>query len=211
MSGDFSGHFFYVVTSLTEQVFATPVTLNWRTWVRKRINISVTMEPDRISHRSVSRYSGPWKTIISAALLAGTLDALGAIIVYQANPARMFKFIASGAFGAGAAFSGGASMIVWGISFHYLITFFWTILFFVTYPAIPVLSKHRLVAAVAYGILVWIMMNKVVIPLSAITPGPSDLRSALVGTAILIVAVGLPLAILTHRYYSRTGRLRDNA
>lgn len=151
------------------------------------------------------RRSVQWKAILFAALLAGTLDIIGAVIVYQANPTQVFKFIASGAFGAGRAFSGGSDMVAWGIAFHYIISLAWTIAFFFIYPLFPILSKNKYITGALYGIVIWVVMNKVIIPLSAIPPAPFNLRSAAIAALILIVAVGLPIAILTHRYYSRKG------
>jgi len=48
-------------------------------------------------------------------------------------------------------------------------------------------------------------MNRVVIPLSEIAQRPFNLKGALTGMAILMVAIGLPISLLTHRYYSRKG------
>ena len=141
--------------------------------------------------------------------LIGTLDMLGAVIAYQANPIQIFKFIASGAFGAGSAFSGGPIMVVWGIAFHYSIAFVWSIVFFFVYPLVPMLCKSRFITGALYGIFIWLVMNMIVIPLSAIPANPFNVSSAAIGASILILAVGLPIAILTHRYYSRSGILPE--
>ena len=166
------------------------------------------MEPTPVSISANSRRSR-WKAIVWAGLLAGTLDMLGAVIVYQANPGQIFKFIASGAFGAGRAFSGGPIMVVWGIVFHYVIAFAWTVAFFLIYPSFPMLWKNRYITGGLYGIFIWLVMNMVVIPLSAIAVPAFNAKSAVIGASILIVAVGMPIAILTHRYYSRSGILPE--
>ncbi len=165
------------------------------------------MESKTISPIQTRPSYSPWKTIIFAGLLAGTLDALAAMVVYGAAPTGMFRFIASGAFGAGQAFSGGSIMVFWGILFHYFIAFTWTVLFFLTYPVFSFLRRNKYITAVLYGIFVWVMMNRVVLPLSQISQRPFNLNGALVGVAILVVAVGLPIVLLTHRYYSRKGIL----
>lgn len=141
-----------------------------------------------------------WKPIFVTALLVGTLDSLGAILVYNANPMRVFQYIASGVFGAEIAFAGGLSMVMLGIVFHYFIAFCWTTLFFLAYPVVSVLRKNKYVIAVAYGVFVWIFMNVVVLPLTKIPQGPFHFQSALKGAAILVVAIGLPVSILAHRY-----------
>ena len=163
------------------------------------------MEQKIITESESLSSAGPWRTIILIGFLAGTLDAVAAIVVSQASPAAVFKFIASGAFGAGQAFSGGSIMIFWGVIFHYFIAFSWTVLFFFMYPALPWLRKNKYISGLLYGIFVWIIMNRVVIPLSEIAQRPFNLKGALTGMSILMVAIGLPIAILTHRYYLRRG------
>lgn len=163
------------------------------------------MEPKFISQPGMVSTDGPWKTIALAGFVAGTLDALGAIVIYQANPVGMFQYIASGAFGAGKAFSGGTIMVIWGILFHYFIAYAWTCLFFFLYPAMAVLRKNKYVTGLLYGIFVWIAMNRIILPLSAIPQGPFNLKAALIGASILMIAIGLPISILTHRYYARKG------
>jgi hypothetical protein len=163
------------------------------------------MEPKIITEPDTLSSSGPWRTIILTGLLAGTLDAVAAIVVSQASPAAVFKYIASGAFGAGKAFSGGDIMIAWGVIFHYFIALSWTLLFFFIYPTLPWLKKNKYIAGLLYGIFVWVMMNRVVIPLSEIPQRPFNLKGALTGMSILMVAIGLPISILTHRYYLRKG------
>ena len=163
------------------------------------------MEPKIITESDTLSSAGPWRTIILTGLLAGTLDAVAAIVVSQASPAAVFKYIASGAFGAGKAFSGGDIMIVWGVIFHYFIALSWTLLFFFIYPTLPWLRKNKYIAGLLYGIFVWVMMNRVVIPLSEIPQRPFNLKGALTGMSILMVAIGLPISILTHRYYLRKG------
>lgn len=166
------------------------------------------MEPKIITQSNDFSSEGPWRTIILTGLVAGTLDAVGAIVVYQAKPVGMFQFIASGAFGAGKAFSGGLTMVFWGVLFHYIIAFSWTIIFFFMYPVFPFMRKNKYVTGLLYGIFVWVMMNRVVLPLSQISQGPFNIRGALIGASILMVAVGLPISLLTHRYYVRKGTLR---
>jgi hypothetical protein len=163
------------------------------------------MESKTITHPVAVSHGSRWRAIMLTGFLAGTLDAIAAIVVYQANPIGLFKFIAAGAFGTEAAFAGGTIMVVWGILFHYFIAFSWTALFFFVYPAIPLMRKNKYVTGLLYGIFVWIMMNQVVVPLSQIVQKPFNPRAAAVGASILMVAIGLPISILAHRYYARKG------
>ena len=164
------------------------------------------MSPNSVTSHTSST-TRRWKAILFTGLLVGTLDMLAAVTVYQTSPGQIFKFIASGAFGAGRAFSGGSIMVVWGVAFHYAIAFAWTIGFFFVYPWLPMLWRNKYLTGVLYGIFIWSIMNLIVIPLSAIPANTFHLTSAAIAASILIVAVGLPIAFLAHRYYSRSGVL----
>lgn len=135
-------------------------------------------------------------------LLAGTLDAVAALLVYQVKPMNMFRFIASGAFGP-KALTGGLSMALWGVLFHYIIAFFWTILFFFLYSRISRTSPNKYVNGVVYGLLIWLVMNLIVLPLTRVGQPPLALKPAITGAVILIFAVGLPVSLFVHRHYSR--------
>jgi hypothetical protein len=146
--------------------------------------------------------------IIKAALVVGTLDIVSActhyIIKTGKNPTDVLKFVASGFFGS-EAFSGGTSMIVAGLLFHYFIAFSFTIIFFLLYPKIKFLGKNKIATGVLYGILVWCIMNLVVIPSSNIPQRPFNLVNATVNMAILIVCIGIPLSFMANNYYKTSG------
>ena len=84
--------------------------------------------------------------VVKAGLLAGTLDITCALVQYYLqtgkNPEAVLKFIASGVFGP-SALKGDFPFAVYGLLFHYLIAFIWTIFFFLIYPKIPLLSRNR--------------------------------------------------------------------
>lgn len=136
------------------------------------------------------------KWTLLAGLITGTLDALGAIIVYQANPGKMFQFISSGALGRDVAFSGGAMTIIAGIFFHYLIATAWCFLFFLMAQKFSFITRYKIVSGILYGAVIWFVMNLVIVPLSKITSGPIQLKPMLIGMSILIVAVGIPVSFL---------------
>ena len=145
------------------------------------------------------------KPLIITGLLAGTLDGLSACIMYYSqsgkDPLNVFRFIASGVFGS-PALSGGVPMGLWGIIFHYVIAFGWTILFFWLAAKLPVLTRNWIVSGIAYGIFVWLMMNLVVVPVSLVPmkAGPKEWAGILKATLILIICIGLPVSYSAKRY-----------
>jgi hypothetical protein len=147
-----------------------------------------------------------WKTILGAGLLVGGLDIAAALIQFYIrtgkDPLIVLKYIASAVFGK-EAYSLGNSMVVLGLLFHFLIAFTWTILFFLIYPKLRLLSWNRVVTGILYGIFIWIMMNRVVVPLTKISTGAFDAKQATIAVIILICAIGIPLSFIAHRYYSK--------
>src|SRR5712675_536774 len=122
------------------------------------------------------------KTIVVAGLLSGTLDALAAIVQYK--------------------FNGGAVMICVGVLLHYFIAFTFTVLFFFIYPKINILAKNKIITGLIYGIIIWIIMNFIVVPVSNTTPKFAfNIRGALVGALILMFAVGLPISLIVGNYH----------
>jgi hypothetical protein len=113
----------------------------------------------------------------------------------------MLKFIASGVFGS-AALTGGNGYAVLGVLFHYLIAWIWTWLFFLLYPQFRFLQKNVWITALTYGLFVWFVMNRIVLPLSNTPPIPFTIRGALISAAVLIVAIGMPLSLMARRYAS---------
>jgi hypothetical protein len=146
-----------------------------------------------------------FKAILLGGLIAGTLDILAAIaqtMMAGRNPLGMLKFIASGIFG-NSAFAGD-EYAAYGLFFHFCIATIWSALLFILYPKIKFLSKNWIVTALVYGFFVWLMMNRVVLPISNTPPLPFKIDwSLLKSMAVIIVAVGLPLAYLTKRYYTQ--------
>lgn len=157
----------------------------------------------KLTSQTPSTYEGSFKTIVIIGLIAGTLDLTTAIIVSGVNPITLLQYIASGAFGAEKAFSGGLMMAFWGVIFHYFIAFSWTVLFFFAYPALKFLQKNKYITGLLYGLFVWIIMNLIIVPLSQIPPRPFNITGALKQASILMVMIGLPISILTHRFYSK--------
>ncbi|HEY4290848.1 MAG TPA: hypothetical protein VGN00_27295 [Puia sp.] len=143
------------------------------------------------------------QALLLTTLLAGSLDALSAITQYTLagnhQPARIFRYIASGFFGRDA-LTGGTPMVVYGVLFHYFFAFLFTLAFFLLHPYIPFLSLHPFISGILYGLTAWLIMNLLVVPLSHIGARPFHLWPSLIGAGILIIAIGLPISLLAKRW-----------
>jgi len=120
--------------------------------------------------------------VIRAGLAVALLDALFAIALYVVvlrvtTVPRVFQSIASGLLGR-ASFSGGAATVALGVVCHLTVAFGWTVLFYVVsrrFTSLRQLAKSSaggLALGLVYGVIVWLGMDLVVIPLSRATPTP---------------------------------------
>ena len=156
---------------------------------------------------SAKNYSGKlFKTILFAGFIAGTLDALAAIINFYVatgkNPLIVFVFIASGVLGK-QAYSDGQSIALLGLFFHYIIAIMFSAFYFLMYPKLKFLHLNKLNAAIIYGIFVWLVMNLIVVPLSKTSPLPFKIMNALLAVVILIVCIGIPISFIASSFYNK--------
>jgi hypothetical protein len=147
------------------------------------------------------------KTILIAGAVAGTLDVTGALIVYtailkKATVLLILQRIAAAAFGL-RALKGGYSMALWGLIFHYIIAFSFAAAYVLIYPYQPLMRKSRILSGVLYGILVWIIMNRIILPMTKLPSIRFQWSGALIGAALLIFFIGLPIAFITDASYKK--------
>ncbi|PSL44847.1 hypothetical protein CLV51_105220 [Chitinophaga niastensis] len=144
-------------------------------------------------------------TVILTGLLVGTLDIISActhfmIATGDKSFTKVLVFVASGFFGK-TAFSAGPAMAWWGLLFHYIIAFSFTLLFFLVYPKAPALRKYPVVTGLVYGLLVWCAMEFLVLPMSNIPPRHYRIANTVIGISILMVMIGLPLSLVARKFY----------
>jgi hypothetical protein len=147
---------------------------------------------------------GFFLTILWCGFLVGWLDIIAAFIntwfPYHVGPIVVLRFIASGLLGR-AAFGGGKEMAVYGLIIHFLIAYTFTIFFFMVYPRMKILAKNWILTGVVYGILIWIVMNLIVVPITLIPKGHFQPAQVAIGMGILVFMIGLPLSYMTKQFY----------
>lgn len=148
-------------------------------------------------------------SIIAAGLLAGILDGTAACVTYMIrggqDPMKVWNFVSSGVFGLDG-INGETPMALAGIFFHLCIAMTWALIYFQLYPRLSFLSRNWVVSGLLYGIVVWIGMNLVVVPLSNTPPSPKTVQGVLIGCSILMVFIGLPVSYVASRYFKSNPR-----
>lgn len=149
------------------------------------------------------------KLILLSGLLVGTLDIVSACIDYYIatgkGPEGVLRFVASGVFGQ-QAFTGSNAMPAWGLLFHYIIAFSFTILFFWLYPKIKIMAAYPVITAVCYGIFMWVVTTRIIMPLSNTPKGTFHFWKAIKAILILVVMIGIPLSFIAKNYFGKRQR-----
>ena len=138
------------------------------------------------------------RAIVWGGLIAGTLDLIYAFVWYGprgVSPLRIMQSIASGVLGK-AAYEGGVMTAALGGVLHYFILIVAAALYYAASQRLTMLARQPIVCGLLFGIAIWIVMNLVVVPLSAF---PHEVTHTLSSATPHIIAhmvlVGLPIAL----------------
>lgn|SRR5574337_1966 len=107
-----------------------------------------------------------WRVILAGGLISGTVDIGAASLINWLNPAIILHAIASGVLGR-ASFAGGAASAVLGLVLQWLMSLLIVAIFVLLAFIFTIARRYWIVAGIAYGVLVFFVMNYVVVPLSA--------------------------------------------
>lgn len=146
---------------------------------------------------SSARHRGAASEIALGTLIVGVLDILDAFVFFGmrgAQPVRILQSIASGVLGP-AAFEGGTASAALGIVLHFTIACGIVTIYYIMSRRIATLRRHWLLWGPLYGIAAYLVMNYMVVPLSAVARGAApSLPVVLNGVLIHIFGVGIPAA-----------------
>ncbi len=138
-------------------------------------------------------------------LACGVLDISQACLAWgiqnHVPPTRIFQSVASGLLGS-KSFQGGMKTAALGLFLHFLIAFIWAVTYYLASRRIDFLTASPVISGLLYGEFVWVMMNCVVLPLSALHRWPPRFDPAAVITGPIghPLLVGLPIALSVGHY-----------
>jgi len=119
----------------------------------------------------------------------------------------ILQSIASGLLGR-AAFKGGVSTAVLGLLLHFFIAFTASTVFYFAARKLVFLRRHAVMWGLLYGGAIYLVMNFIVVPLSAV-PGPRPAFSPIPfinGVLAVVLLVGLPISLIVSRDRFTLGR-----
>ena len=137
--------------------------------------------------------------VLAGGLVAGTLDITYACVFWRIKagvPAqRIFQSVARGLLGT-AAFKGGAATAALGLFLHYFIATTMSVTYYFAAREWPALRRRPFAAGAAYGLLLYVIMNYVVVPLSAAGGGGSpDRLWVALSIVVHMFLIGVPIAL----------------
>lgn len=141
------------------------------------------------------------RTVLSAGLLAGVLDISAAIAAWGLRgvpPVRILQSVAGGLLGR-ETYAGGSTTAALGTALHFFIATVAAAVYYGLSRRLPDLARRPLPWGAAYGVGVYLVMNHVVLPLSALPKRPFDPSMAAAMVVIHVMCVGLPIAWVTGR------------
>ena len=128
-------------------------------------------------------------TILYGGLVVGIFDMLFAFTFYGlilgAKPLRIFQSVASGVLGRTTAIEGGIRSFLLGILLHFVVATCIATVYYLATLTLPVLLRHAVVSGLMYGMIAYLGMNYVVVPLSAIGRRASPPRLSIFLTEII--------------------------
>jgi hypothetical protein len=142
----------------------------------------------------------PRRTLVAGALAVGVLDILKPILfttLMGGSATRVLQSVASGALGR-EAYQGGLPTALLGLGFHFFIAFCVFATYYAASRRLRSLATHALVLGPLYGIAVYLFMQFVVFPLSAIGPVKHPPAVLFDGILTHILCVGLPTGLVIH-------------
>jgi uncharacterized membrane protein YagU involved in acid resistance len=135
------------------------------------------------------------RTIIIAGFTAGTLDIAAACLINMRSPLVILQVIASGLLGR-ASFQDGAFSAVLGLFLQWAMSCLIAAVYVMAVHRIVMLRPNWPASGAAFGCIVFIVMNYVVVPLSAIGHTPKFTAATFAENLLAMVLFGLIIAFI---------------
>jgi hypothetical protein len=149
------------------------------------------------------------KSLIYGGLIAGTVDLGAATLINMVSPLVILQAVASGLLGR-PAFQGGAGVMLLGLVLQWVMSILIAGFFSFAASRWPVLARRWVAWGTLYGVVVFIVMNYVVVPLSAASFKWTHPLSWFVENGLAMLVFGWIVAFTADRFLT-SARVPDQA
>jgi hypothetical protein len=116
--------------------------------------------------------SGTTRAILIGGAASGVLDILYAFVVYGPlsyglTPVQVLQSVAAGWIGRDASRAGGLTTAALGLATHFMIAMIMAAVFVAVATRVKTLTAEPIVSGLFYGLVLYVVMNYIVVPLSA--------------------------------------------
>jgi uncharacterized membrane protein YagU involved in acid resistance len=140
--------------------------------------------------------------ILCAGLIAGSVDIGAAVLINWLNPVIILHAIASGIVGK-ASFNDGIYTALLGLMLQWAMSLFIAAIFVVAAGKLPLLARRWVLGGISYGVVIFLVMNYVVVPLSAAPWNPWKRPFSpdkFLENLLAMILFGLIVAFCTHYF-----------
>jgi uncharacterized membrane protein YagU involved in acid resistance len=141
--------------------------------------------------------------IVVGGIVAGTLDIGAAALINMASPMRILHFVAGGLRGRDA-LQGGTSMTLLGIALQGAMSLVIAAIYVAACQQWRALHRRWITAGLAYGVVVFVVMNYIVVPLSAWGRAPAFTYAGFAENLLAMLLFGLIVSFAARRYAPKT-------
>lgn len=146
--------------------------------------------------------AGALRAIVWGGVACALLDGLAVSVQFGLKgikPLHVWQGVASGLLGE-RAFRKGWVGGGFGLLLHFVIAFSAATVFVEACLQLPFLARAYWISGPLYGVIVFLLMNVVVVPLSARPKRPASPQVIFVQLIMHILSVGLPIAMAANRF-----------
>jgi hypothetical protein len=136
------------------------------------------------------------KAILLGGFVAGTIDIVAAALINLVSPILVLRFIAGGLLGR-PALAGGASVVLLGLVLQWAMSLVIAAVYVMAARWLPALRRRWIAGGIAYGVLIFFVMNYVVVPLSAWARWPGFTVEKFAENLVAMLLFGLIVAFFT--------------
>jgi hypothetical protein len=141
-----------------------------------------------------------WQSILAGGLIAGAVDIGAACIIFGAGPLRVLRSVASGLIGREAAHDGGLAASLIGAACQEAISLAFAAFYVLAgLKLLPVLLRRPWLSGALYGVGVYVVMNYLVVPLSALHGHAPAAPGSIAKNMAAMILYGLIIALFASR------------